>query len=118
MTHDEWQSQVVQTAGYIGWRHLHVRKSIGKGKRWTTATNVVGWPDLLFWNERRPGFAAVEVKVPGDYPTPEQVDVLASLHRAGALVAIAYPADLDDLVAMFQHGTEFPAYTGRLRQSC
>ena len=42
--HEQLQGQVVELLGLVGWKHLHVRKSIGKGKRWVTTTNVVGWP--------------------------------------------------------------------------
>lgn len=115
MTHDEWQGQIVETAGILGWRHLHVRKSIGKGRTWTTTTNVVGWPDLYLWNERRGGHAAIEVKVKPDLPTQPQLDVLASLAKAGDLVAVAYPEQVDALVAMLQHRTPFPVYEGRVR---
>lgn len=115
VTHESWQAEVVQAAGYIGWRHLHVRRSIGKGKKWATTTNVVGWPDLFLWHPKRAGHAAIEIKVAPDLPTQAQLDVLASLAAAGTLVAVAYPADLDALVAMLQHRTPFPLYEGRVR---
>lgn len=98
-THVEFQQQVIDLAHYLGWKHLHVRRSIGKGKRWTTATNLVGWPDLLLWSASR-GFVAVEVKVGKDKATPEQVDVLASLAAAGARTMVVYPSDLDALAAV------------------
>lgn len=116
--HDEWQGQVIEAAGYLGWRHLHVRRTKGKNG-WTTSTNVEGWPDLYLWNARRGGFAGIELKVDRDLPRANQVEVLygpTGLAAAGALVAIAWPADLDRLVAMLRPGGEsFPRYTGRLR---
>lgn len=99
-THVEWQAQVVQLAHLLGYRHLHVRRSIGKRKQWVTATNVIGWPDLLCYGPR--GFVALELKVGKDKPTAEQTAVLADLAAAGARTMVAYPADLQavhDLLA-------------------
>lgn len=80
--------------GYLGWRHLHVRRSIGKGRKWATTTNVTGWPDLLAWHPSR-GFVAIELKVGNNQATPEQTAVLAELKAAGARTMVAYPRDLD-----------------------
>lgn len=92
MNHIEFQQQVIDAAHLFGWRHLHVRRTVGRGKRWTTATNIKGWPDLWLWHTKH-GFAAIELKVGNDRPTPEQLDVLASLAAAGARTLVAYPAD-------------------------
>lgn len=94
-THEQWQSQVVQLAHTLGWSHLHVRRSIGKGKKWVTTTNVKGWPDLLLWNPGRGGIIAVELKVKPDKPSEEQLAVLAELESAGIRTHIWYPDDLD-----------------------
>lgn len=85
MTHAELQAEVVKLLNCTGWSYLHVRKSIGKGKRWTTTTNVVGWPDLgPCWSPRQPGrFLAIEVKVPPDWLRDDQAACLASLASAG-----------------------------------
>lgn len=94
-THEEWQAQVVDLAHMLGWEHLHVRRSIGKGRKWVTVTNVKGWPDLFLWHPTG-GFAALELKVGRDRATPEQAAVLASLLAAGAAFAfVARPSDLD-----------------------
>lgn len=100
LTHEQWQQQLVDLARLNGWRHLHVRRSIGRGKRWVTATNVVGWPDLLLWHERDQRVVAVEVKVGKDTPTVEQLEVLHSLRRAGVETHVWYPGDLDTAVAV------------------
>lgn len=97
--HVGWQEQVIQLAHLLGWEHLHVRRTVGRGKRWTTATNLKGFPDLFLWHPRH-GFVAVELKVGKDKPTPDQIAVLASLAAAGARTMVAYPADLDALRAM------------------
>lgn len=98
-THAEWQSQVVELMNSLGWSHLHVRRSIGKGKKWVTTTNVVGWPDLLAWHSKW-GFVAIELKVGRDQAKPEQLAVLTELADAGASTMVAYPADLAELTVL------------------
>lgn len=92
MTHIELQAQVVEIAKLLGWQHLHVRRSIGKGRQWVTATNIIGWPDLLLWNPRQPGrHLAIELKVPPDRLSPEQEKVLADLEAAGFETHVVTP---------------------------
>lgn len=98
MTHDEFQSQTVEASHVMGWSHLHVRRSIGKGKKWVTTTNVKGWPDLFLWHPRRGGFLAIELKVWPDKARPDQTDVLMSLAFAGMTAAVVYPEDWDAVV--------------------
>ena len=100
MNHGEWQQQVTDMAAVYGWQFLHVRKSIGKGKRWQTTTNIRGWPDLLLWKAGM-GFVGLELKVGKDKPTPEQLAVLDTLEAAGAKALVAYPEDLAALQALF-----------------
>lgn len=98
----EWQKQVIGLAHMTGWHHLHVRRSIGgKTQGWKTTTNRKGWPDLFLWHPRL-GFAAFELKIPGNKATPEQLEVLAELAAAGARTLVAYPADLDAVAAVLQ----------------
>lgn len=99
LTETEWQKQVTDLMRYTGWTFLHVRKSIGKGKKWATTTNLVGWCDLLAWHPRR-GFVALELKVGKNKATPEQEAVLRSLAAAGASVMVAYPSDLEAVKRM------------------
>lgn len=95
-TEAEWQEHVIEAAHLFGWRHLHVRRSIGKGRKWTTATNVRGWPDLFLWNETQRRTMAVELKSATGVVEPDQEAVLASLAAAGLEVHVWRPADLDD----------------------
>jgi hypothetical protein len=93
----EFQAQVVELARIMRWRSNHTRRSIGKGRRWTTATSTVGWPDLTLW---RPGqFLMVEVKSATGKVTAEQLDVLHSLHAAGVDARIWRPRDWDEVQA-------------------
>jgi len=100
-SHVELQEQVVELAHLYHWHHLHVRRTVGRGKMWTTSTNLKGWPDLLFWKADK-GFVGVEIKVGRDKPTPEQVAVLASLAAAGARTMVCRPEDFDTLAAMLR----------------
>lgn len=105
ITETEWQAQVVELAAMLGWRCLHVRRSIGGTKQgWRTTTSIVGWPDLLCWKAGA-GFVALELKVGKGKPTTEQAAVLAELAAAGARTMVAWPADLDAVVALLKPAT-------------
>jgi hypothetical protein len=100
-THVEWQEQVVALAHALGYRHLHVRRTVGRGKQWTTSTNLKGWPDLLLFAPGR-GFIGIELKVGVDKPTAEQTQVLAELEAAGARVMVAYPHHLAEVQSLLR----------------
>lgn len=95
ITEAEFQAMVLSMAHALGWEHLHVRRSIGKGRRWTTSTNVP-WPDLTLWRPRRGGGLLVrELKV-ADVWQDGQKEVLASLTAAGVNAGVWFgPRDLD-----------------------
>lgn len=95
MTEAEWQQQVIDLVHLCGWKHMHARRSIGKGRKWTTALNVTGWPDLTLWKPGH-GFVFVELKSDTGWVTPEQREVLASLAAAGGEVHVWRPCDLDE----------------------
>lgn len=92
----DWQQQVIDLAHLHGWQHLHIRRTIGKGQRWTTSTNVKGWPDLYLWSEDQQRTMAVELKSESGVVTDEQRAVLESLARAGVEVHVWRPSDIDD----------------------
>lgn len=94
LTEAQWQEQVQQLARVLGWRTMHVRRSIGKGNKWTTATSVKGWPDLTLWSERQQRLVFAELKTESGDVTPEQVEVLASLRAAGQEAYVWRPSDL------------------------
>lgn len=102
-SHAQWQEQLQDLLKLLGWRTMHVRKSIGKGRRWQTTTSVVGWPDLACWKTNK-GFVFIEAKVGKDAPTVEQWSVLADLYEAGAACHVAYPHHLDGLKDALQRG--------------
>lgn len=95
MNHVDWQQQVVDLCHVLGYDHLHVRRTIGKGRKWVTSTNLKGWPDILAFGPGTRGFVGIELKVGVDKATPEQIAVLAKLAAAGARTMVAYPHDLE-----------------------
>lgn len=101
LSHEQWQRQVVDLCHQLGYEHLHVRRTIGRGNKWVTSTNVIGWPDIFGWHPRH-GFAGVELKVGADKATSEQLAVLASLGAAGARTMVAYPHDLEALKSLLR----------------
>ena len=103
ITEAEFQAQVVQLAGILGWQVLHVRRSIGKGKRWTTSTSIVGWPDLFMWHPRH-GVLARELKTDTGKLTAEQEEVLASLCAAGVDAGVWRPADFTEEIPATLNG--------------
>jgi hypothetical protein len=95
MNHTEWQALVVDVARVYRWQHLHVRRTIGRGRHWVTATNIKGWPDLFLWHELQQRTLAAELKIPPDDLSPDQAAVLESLARAGVETHVWRPDDLD-----------------------
>lgn len=95
MTEAELQAAVVELAGLFGWSHLHVRRSIGKGRKWVTSTNVP-WPDLTLWHPRRGLFMVRELKVNERSAwQPGQHEILEELAFAGVDAGVWTVADLD-----------------------
>ncbi len=90
-----------------GWKHLHVRRTVGRGKQWTTSTNRKGWPDLFAWHPIH-GFVGIELKVGVDKATPEQVEVLAELQVAGARTMVAYPHHLPEVQGLLRPAPKVP----------
>jgi hypothetical protein len=92
----EFQGLVLELARTLGWRHLHVRRSIGKGRQWVTATNVP-WPDLTLWRPApHAGFLVRELKVPPVKFQPGQLEVLEELASSGIDAGWWVPDDLDN----------------------
>lgn len=71
LSETDFQEQVVSLMGLLGWHHLHVRRTIGRGRKWVTSTNLAGWPDLLAWSPRRRRVLAAELKSERGQATPE-----------------------------------------------
>jgi len=95
VTEAEFQAQVVELAHLLGWRVLHVRRSIGKGQRWTTTTSIIGWPDLFMYHPKKKRVLALELKSEKGRETAEQVVVLNELCQSGVPALIVRPNDWD-----------------------
>lgn len=104
VTEAEFQAQVLDLARIFGWRSMHVRRSIGKQRRWTTATSCDGWPDLFLWNAKQGRHLAAELKSESGKVRPEQDEVLASLEFAGVAVYVWRPSDLDEIARVLRGG--------------
>jgi hypothetical protein len=96
ITEAQFQEQVTDLAAICGWRWNHTRRSIGKGRRWTTATSIKGFPDLLLWHPEHGGLLLVELKTDKGALTTEQDDVLESLRKAGVDARVWRPRDFED----------------------
>lgn len=110
VTHTELQTQVTQLLTMTGWRYLHVRKSIGtrsSGRRgYMTTTNLKGWPDLApCWSARQPGrVLALELKVPPDKLSEDQIKVSTELLEAGFEFYVVTPTSLQKLALVLRPG--------------
>lgn len=102
-----FQAQVVELAEWLGWRVMHVRATVGRGGKHTTATSVAGWPDLFLWHEAQARTMAAELKSDAGRATPEQVQVLDSLRAAGVEVRLWRPRDWDEITSVLgRQGTD------------
>lgn len=76
-----------------------MRRTIGRGKKWVTATNLKGWPDLWLFRPDR-GYVAAELKIPPDKATEEQTELLAYFDTMPATTSKLWtPDDWDDIQA-------------------
>lgn len=99
LTEAEYQGLIVDTARYLGYEVMHVRRSKGRrrgGEAWQTTTSIKGWPDLTIFGDR--GLLFVEVKSESGRVTPEQKVVHAQLRAAGQTVIVSKPSTWPDLV--------------------
>lgn len=103
MSEAEWQEQVIDLAHLYSWRHMHVRRAIGKGRRWVTATNVA-WPDLTLWHPGQGRTICAELKSATGVVTAEQRRVLDELDASGVPSYVWRPDDLDDIAAILAPG--------------
>lgn len=95
MKEKQLQLQVEAIAERYGWLAYHTPdvkpvKGVGNVRR------AKGFPDLCMVKGSRVLF--VELKIDGNYPTPEQREWLARLHAAGQEVAVWWPKDLQTTV--------------------
>lgn len=82
--------------GATVWRN-NVGKLQDRNGRWVTYGLCVGSSDIIgIFNGR---FVAIECKIPGKHPTPEQAAFLSAVNKAGGIAAvITDPSQLDNLL--------------------
>lgn len=96
MSEMEWARKVRDLAETCGWRCCHVAPSMTRRGKWTTATSVVGWPDLALY---RPGdFLFAELKTDVGKLSAEQETVIADLRAAGVEVCVWKPKHWSSVV--------------------
>lgn len=84
MTEAQWQQQVVELAGYYGWRVYHTYDS---------RRSHPGWPDLVLC--RPPEFLIVELKTAKGRVTPAQQEWLDDLAASNVETAVWRPGDFE-----------------------
>lgn len=108
VTEQAWQQQVIQLAETLGWRTMHVRRSVVRQGQWATATSVSGWPDLVLWHETQQRVLYAELKTDKGRVRRDQDLILMSLARAGAEALVWRPRDLAEVTRILQ-GARLPA---------
>jgi hypothetical protein len=91
----QWQAQVTDFAERRGWGWAHFRPAMTQRGNWVTAVSGPvgkGWPDLSLVRER---VVFVECKAERGKLSPEQIEVLGRLNRAGAETHVWRPSDWD-----------------------
>lgn len=104
----QWQTQFTQLATTLGWHHMHVRHTRGRGDQWTTSTSVTGWPDLTLWHETQQRLIVVELKADRGTVRPEQRQVLLSLEAAGIPAYILRPRHLNEARGILRSASYAP----------
>lgn len=92
-----FQQRVVDFARTAGWKVNHTyRGKVGKGA-WRTNTTSKGFPDLQLLKPGR--LVVLELKMPGNEPTPEQKEWIAWFQTVeGCEAYVVWPADWDEIV--------------------
>lgn len=92
MTETDLMHEIMLAVSKMG--HLIFRVNVGKVKmsdgRWFDTGLPKGHSDLYGIEKRTGRCFYIEVKVAPNKPTPEQVQFLATVHKAGALGCVAY----------------------------
>jgi hypothetical protein len=97
LTEAQFQEQVTDLARLMGYHTMHVRRTIGKGRRWTTGTSVVGWPDLSVYGHGQ--FFMAELKTTTGRLTWPQQQCIDQLRAAGVTVHVWTPDDWSEIEA-------------------
>lgn len=88
-----WQSTVIQLSTLYRWDYYHPPDV--DPRDYARTPHRRGWPDLVLAKPSVGRVLFVELKAPGNYPSPDQRKWLAQLDAAGLEVGLWWPKDLD-----------------------
>lgn len=84
-------NKVKDLAKRAGWLENHTYRSKINGA-WRTTTTGIGFPDHLFVKQGR--LVVLELKMPGNKPTPQQVEWIELFDSVpGCVARVVWPAD-------------------------
>ena len=99
-TERQFTVMIVRLARLHGWLVAHFRPAMNRRGKWSTAIQGdVGFPDLILIHPRRGKALAIELKVRGRKPEPDQVRWLAAFAQAGVESAVWMPEQWDQIAA-------------------
>ncbi|MFT4038364.1 MAG: VRR-NUC domain-containing protein [Thermomicrobiales bacterium] len=91
MRERDFQRQVVEAAGYLGWTCVHFP---------AMQMNPSGWPDLICFRDGQTEI--MELKTERGRLGPRQVEWIERLQAAGMSVNVFRPADWDQIEALLR----------------
>lgn len=100
MTEKQWQAQVLETAGLLGYQHYHTYRSV---------RSPAGFPDLVLAGPR---VVFVELKTERGKVSAGQAVWLTRLFEAGAEVYVARPRHLQELTSVLAAPADYDVWSG------
>lgn len=101
---NEFQDSVINMAHLFRWKVAHFRPAQTKhGWRTPVSADGKGFPDLILVRDR---VVVIELKMPGNKPSPEQEDWLETFRLSGTETYLWYPVDWPKAQGVLQHNAE------------
>lgn len=110
MSQEHLLDQVVELAGYAGWRVMHQRPARTAAGWRTPIIGDRGFPDLVL--AKNTALLFLELKKPGGYPTVHQLEWLRAI---GPCAACVRPEDWDWIEARIHQKSNPPVEQPSLR---
>jgi hypothetical protein len=107
VTEADWQAQVIETMGYLGWHVAHFRPAQSQSGRWMTAVAAdgAGFPDLIAIHRTSGDRLVAELKRETEQAQPRQLEWLAYFEKAGIDAFVWRPSDVDAMIVRLQSPT-------------
>lgn len=96
ITEKDWQAQIIEVLNRFKYRVFH---------EYDSRRNQPGYPDLAALHNAG-DFFFVELKREMGKLTPEQIEVIAALERAGVTVFVWRPSQFDEVVTILQQRSQ------------